>query len=225
MLSWKLGLGTAGRCLLALSAALLGSLSFPASDAQAVSLSYDVVDGTAGVFGTDGGVFVVTQNLDGNLALESPGSLMAGSVLTYTEFELEGTGQLCEGCEQVAFDIVLDESVSSTLSVIDDLDNPGTLDGVGEIHTLWTITGGFGAIELAVTADTALVGDRNVIAQDYFWHTYEITSVVVLSNVPAGVDLSSLDRLKLTAVPEPGTFLLLAAGLGGLAAMGQRRTA
>ena len=196
--------------------------------ASALTLPYDVIDGTAGVFApTGGGVFIVSQNLDGSLTLETPGVIETGAVLTYTDFELAGTGQLCSTCDVVDLDIVLDTAETSTLEVIDDPADPGMFASQGELFTIWTLTSDTWTLDLAVAAETRFLASRNDVSSTFFSHNYQITSITPLGPIPDGVDISNLEVFKFDSaiVPEPGTLLLMAGGLIGLAASrsGRRR--
>jgi len=189
--------------------------------AGALTLGYDVIDGTAGVFAPGaGGVFVVSQNLDGTIELETPGALEAGATLAYTDFFMAGTGRLCAGCDVVGIEIALDTSAVSTLEVIDDPFDPGEFASVGDIFTIWTLTGDTWSLDLAVSATTRFIASRNDLSTTFFSHNYEVTSIVPLGDIPDGVDISPLEVFKFDSavIPEPGTLVLMAGGLLGLAA-------
>jgi hypothetical protein len=212
-----------GRLLMAAATSGL-LLATWAGSASALTLAYDVVDGTAGVFAAAGGsLFVVSQNLNGSIALETPGNLEIGAVLEYTGFMMAGTGQLCAACDEIGIEMVLDGSLSSTLEVVDDPIEPGTFASEGELFTIWTLSGDFGSLDLAVSAVTRFFGSRNDVSSTFFSHNYRITSITPLGPIPDGLDLSNLEVFKFNAqVPEPGTLLLTVGGLTALAAFRRR---
>jgi hypothetical protein len=212
------GVGRLGRRVGVTVALAVGLLA--GGSAGALTLSYDVIDGTAGVFAPTGtGIFIVSQNLDGLLTLETPAALDVGATLEYTDFAMAGTGRLCPGCDTLGIEIALSTSAVSTLEVLDDPVEPGTFASAGELFTIWTITGDTWTLDLAVSAVTRFFGSRNDISSSFFSHNYQITSIVPLGDVPDGVDLSALRVFKFDSavVPEPGTLLLMAGGLLGLA--------
>jgi len=196
------------------------------NSATALTLGYDVIDGTAGIFSPGGsGVFVVSRDLDGSIELETPGALEIGAVLEYTAFEMAGTGRLCESCDELTIEIALNESLLSTLEVVAG-SGPTGLASDGDLFTIWTLTGDGWTVDLEVEATTRFLTGRNDISSTFFSHNYQITNITALGHVPEGVDISSLDVFKFDSaavVPEPGTLLLMAGGLLGLATWRPRR--
>lgn len=216
------GVGMNGRWLGVAAIVAAGMLA--GGSATALTLGYDVIDGTAGIFAPGGsGIFVVSQDLDGSIELETPGALAIGAVLEYTAFEMAGTGRLCESCDELTIEIALNESLLSTLDVVAG-SGPTGLAGEGELFTIWTLTGDGWTVDLEVAATTRFLTSRNDISSTFFSHNYRITDINPLGEVPDGVDLSSLQVFKFDAVvPEPGTLLLMAGGLLGLATRRPRR--
>jgi hypothetical protein len=126
----------------------------------------------------------------------------------------------------VKFDIFVQPDQNSTFSlnlptVVLDLGDPG--DG---IYLGWTLTsnptlGQWSSFSVGITSDNFKVVNSSLSFDDAIKN---ITGFFIQGDFLVGTnDISRLDNAKIAPVPEPGTLVLLGAGLIGLAGYSRKK--
>ena len=86
-----------------------------------------------------------------------------------------------------------------------------------------------GAVNVTVigngwTTGTVSIGPVSATGSAFDGHSVTlVTPIVISTNIGADAPINAFGRMTLTFAPEPGTLLLLASGVAGLAVLGRKR--